>query len=174
MNGVMLDLETLGNRPGSVIVAIGAVCFGGGQLGEEFYVRVDPQSCVDVGLEMDVDTVMWWMRQSDEARAEICRGGIPLVQALSAFSAWMAGTGERDVWGNGASFDLPVLGAAYRACRMQQPWPFWRDRCFRTVRALYPHVSLERSGTHHNALDDAKTQALHLMRICEVEKEVVA
>jgi hypothetical protein len=174
MSGVMLDLETLGNRPGSVILAIGAVRFGAGRLGEEFYTRVDPQSCIDAGLQMDVSTVMWWMQQSDEARAEVCREGIPLPQALGKFTAWLLSLQESDVWGNGASFDNTVLVAAYRACRMELPWPFWRDRCYRTAKALHPHVRLQRSGTHHNALDDAKTQALHLMEILASGRKVSA
>ena len=36
MNHVMLDLETFGSRPGSVIVSIGMVRFGATHLGEEF------------------------------------------------------------------------------------------------------------------------------------------
>ena len=45
----MLDLETLGNKPGSVIVAIGAVKFGGGEIIDSFYERVDAESCVNLG-----------------------------------------------------------------------------------------------------------------------------
>jgi inhibitor of KinA sporulation pathway (predicted exonuclease) len=35
---------------------------------------------------------------------------------------------------------------------------------------LRPSIKLERVGTHHNALDDAKSQALHLMKILEALK----
>jgi DNA polymerase III epsilon subunit-like protein len=41
----MLDLETLGQKPGSVIVAIGVVKFGNGKIIDSFYGR--PK---DVGL----------------------------------------------------------------------------------------------------------------------------
>lgn len=175
MNGVMIDLETLGNRPGSVLLAIGAVCFGGGKLGERFYTRIDPQSCVDVGLQMDVSTVMWWLQQSDVARAEICKPGIPLSAALGQFTAWvLSETVDAEVWGNGASFDNTLLVEAYRACRLEPPWKFWSDRCYRTVKGLHPHVRLQRSGTHHNAMDDAETQALHLMEILASGRTVSA
>jgi inhibitor of KinA sporulation pathway (predicted exonuclease) len=30
-------------------------------------------------------------------------------------------------------------------------------------------VTLERTGTHHHALDDARCQAMHLMKILNVE-----
>jgi DNA polymerase III epsilon subunit-like protein len=57
VNRVMLDLETLGHTPGSVIVSIGAVKFGGGKILDTFYHRIDAQSCVEHGLKMDVSTV---------------------------------------------------------------------------------------------------------------------
>lgn len=174
MQDVMLDIETMGNSPRAVMLSIGAVFFGNGELGEEFYVRVDADSCVRAGLVMDVDTVMWWMRQGEEARASLASEGYPLKEALDTF-AWFIGArglgGVADhvrVWGNGAAFDNVILGSGYRALRAPQPWKFWNDRCYRTVKELNRHVPLEkekRVGVHHHALDDAKSQALHLMEI---------
>jgi exodeoxyribonuclease VIII len=69
------------------------------------------------------------------------------------------------VWGNGATFDNVILANAYDACRIRRPWKYYADMCFRTVRNQYPHVQVKRQGTHHNALDDALTQAHHLQAI---------
>ena len=33
------------------------------------------------------------------------------------------------------------------------------------MKSQAPHVKMPRTGTHHNAIDDAKSQALHLMEI---------
>jgi exodeoxyribonuclease VIII len=46
-------------------------------------------------------------------------------------------------------------------------WEFWKDRCYRTIKNCYPDVPFDRRGTHHNALDDARSQALHLIAINE-------
>jgi DNA polymerase III epsilon subunit-like protein len=161
---VMLDLETLGNRPGSVIVAIGAVKFGTGEIYDSFYQRVDAESCVAAGLTMEVQTIMWWLKQSDEARNEITLPGEPLRAALEKFASWLADP-DAYVWGNGCSFDNAVLAAAYDQLRLPRPWRFSRDRCYRTASGLWPNVPFERLGTHHNALEDARTQANHLMKI---------
>lgn len=161
---IMVDLETLGESPGSVIVAIGAVKFGNGKLLETFYERVDAQSCVDAGLRLEVGAVMFWLKQSDEARLEITLPGHSLRQVLEWFSAWV-GNSDPEIWGNGASFDNTLLAAAYDALRMPRPWRFSRDRCYRTLKAHYPAAPLARTGTHHNALEDAKSQAQHLMAI---------
>lgn len=76
---------------------------------------------------------------------------------------------ETRVWGNGAAFDNVILRRAYeRTSResMKAPWPHWNDRCYRTIKGLYGHqVKIERTGTHHHALDDAASQARHLIRM---------
>jgi exodeoxyribonuclease VIII len=162
---IMLDLETFGNAPGAVIVAIGAVKFGAGILGDHFYARVDAESCVKAGLQMDVSTVMWWMAQEDKARFEVCEPGRPLPDVLAHFSEWIGTeTDNVEMWGNGSDFDNAILAQAYRVCEMPLPWKFWNNRCYRTMKAHYAHVKPEKKNGHH-ALGDAINQASHLMKI---------
>ena len=163
MNNVMLDLETMGTGVNAAIIAIGAVRFGAGEITDEFYAVVDLASAVDAGLEIDAATVLWWMKQSDAARQQFERAGVPLRVALEQFAEWIGENAE--VWGNGASFDNAILSNAYRKCGAEQPWKFWNDRCYRTIKSLHPDVKLERFGVHHNAVDDAKSQAVHLMQM---------
>lgn len=166
---IMLDLETLGTAPGSAILAIGAVKFGGGQILAEFYRRVDLKSNLQYDLKMDPSTVLWWLQQPDEARLEIIKEGSHLAVAIGAFSQWVEVAQHREmepgpeVWGNGASFDNVLLSVAYDRVGHTRPWKYSNDRCYRTVKNLYPDVPLPRTGTHHNALDDARSQAMHLM-----------
>ena len=165
---IMLDLETMGTGPNAAIVAIGAVAFDlqSGTIGDRFYRVVDLGTSVDMGGEIDADTVLWWMKQSDDARAMFARDGAALSEALADFSLWLSAHGVPDnvrVWGNGAAFDNVILSSAYRSSTRMQPWRHWNDRCYRTVKSLYPDVKLERVGTHHNAVDDAESQARHLI-----------
>jgi len=163
---VMLDLETLGTGPGAVIVAIGAVKFNPAnmELGEEFYQVIDMVDAQRAGLTIDAGTVKWWLERNEPARGGICQGGTELITALTQFRNWLL-PDEAEVWGNGASFDNPILVAAYRAIHEEAPWKLWNDRCYRTMKALAPQVKMARTGTHHNALDDARSQAVHLMDI---------
>lgn len=165
---VMLDIETLGVRSDAVIISIGAVVFTPTGLSEDtFYMPVGAQSCVDAGLKIDVSTVVWWMQRSRAARAVFAgqgEGVMPLDFVLKRFASWLPG--DARVWGNGAGFDNVILGNAYAAAVMSRPWPYTADRCFRTVRALSPHVEADPfEGTPHHALDDAKHQARHLLKI---------
>lgn len=162
---VMLDLETLGNKPNSVILAIGACFFAGGKIHDEFYIRINAESCERHGLRMDASTVLWWLQQNEAARAEVCKPSeVTLREGLEEFAEWI-GTQRPKVWGNGSDFDNVILKNAYDHTRLDVPWNFWDNRCYRTVKNLNYKIPFEKTGTAHNALDDAKGQALHLMRI---------
>jgi len=165
MNNVMLDLETMGIGPNAAIIAIGAVEFDpeSDDLGRRFYRVVDLESSVQNGGVIDAATGIWWLQQIAEASGEFQRNTVPIAVALQEFSQWIRG--ETFVWGNGAAFDNVILASAYRNVGMTVPWDFWADRCYRTVKALHPEIKLVRNGTFHNALDDAETQAEHLVRI---------
>jgi inhibitor of KinA sporulation pathway (predicted exonuclease) len=162
---IMIDLETMGTRPNSPIVALGAVAFDGEGVQSSFYEAIDLARAVRDGAVMDPETVIWWLGQSDEARQAITRRGVEPRAALNRFSAWMGQFDIDGVWGNGASFDNVILSETYARLDMKAPWKFWTDRCYRTVKNMYPSVELARSGTHHNALDDARSQAEHLLEI---------
>lgn len=163
---IMLDLETLGTSPGSAILAIGAVHFCEGQIFTNFYQRIDLKSCIEVGLQIDPQTVLWWLKQPDGPRLEISNPGTPIREVLKTFQAWVFGLGEFEgveVWGNGAAFDNVLLSVAFEKCGILRPWKYSNDRCYRTVKNIFPNSELARDGTHHNALDDARSQAMHLM-----------
>jgi len=170
---LMIDIETMGNTPGCAILSIGAVFIKDGNLAEEFYQKIDLESCMDVGLKMDASTVLWWMKQSDEARAHITDDeGLELGVVLHMFLKWintcMESATELNVWGNGASFDVVLMEEAFRKTHINIPWEFWGHRCFRTLKNLCPSVPKPVfTGTKHHALDDAKWQALHMIAILE-------
>lgn len=163
MQNVMIDLEALGNCNNAVIVSIGAVEFDESGIGREFYVCVDPVSCEKIGLKINASTVMWWLSQEKNAINALVNDQIEIQPALVQLSEWM--TKDADVWGCGAVFDNVILSNAYEAAGIEKPWNFWNDKCFRTMRDMFPNIPYERMGTHHNALDDAKTQALHAVKI---------
>ena len=159
----MLDIETMGNSANSAIVALGAVHFDERGVLDSYYSGVSLESSLDIGLDVDASTVMWWMSQSDDARSALSVDVLDILTVLTSFGLWIG----RDpiVWGNGAAFDNIILSNAYRKVKIAQPWDFWNDRCYRTIKSLYPNVKMLRRGVHHNALDDAKSQALHLLDI---------
>lgn len=160
MQDLMIDIETLGTAPGSVILSIGAIEFDAetGDMGNEFYVSIDPQNCVENGMTMDVSTIKWWMDQSEEARREAFSGTETIRKALYDFSDFVKNAGALRVWAKPPSFDHVLMEAAYRILKIDIPWHYKTPRDCRTLfdltNTIQPNV-----GTAHNALDDAKSQA---------------
>lgn len=178
MNNIMVDLETLGTVPGCSILSIGAVYFGPDGLAEDdIYLVIRRDSCVAAGLHEDPDTLAWWGRQSVEARTVLdvasrdwdptisTSGAQPLTGALAAFTEFCRKGVNVKVWGNGADFDNPILACAYKAVGLKLGWPPYNGRCYRTLKNMVNGPKLQRVGTHHNALDDARSQALHAVQL---------
>lgn len=172
---IMVDLETMGTSPDSAITAIGAVVFDESGVHKTFYRSVSLPSSVAAGMVMYPDTVMWWMRQSEAARQAMLDSPVSLPDALRDFSDWIRahqlfndelGSDAVEVWGNGAAFDNVILANAYRLCGIPVPWSFWNDRCYRTLRGLFPDLATPMNeGVGHNALHDAVHQAMCASRM---------
>lgn len=166
---VMVELETLENSHGWDALSIGAVVFGPEGLGAEFYTEVlrtrvcAPDCCG--GFIKKQNTKDW----SADWTA---------LHALGTFDDWLAKLTDRDddgnlnasVWGDGEGFEKAIRSISTDEEVYPQPW--WRKRCYRTLRGMKPTSQLVR-GTEpiiklarHSALDTAKRraeQAVHLM-----------
>lgn len=180
MKNVMLDLETLGTSPGSVILSIGAVEFDMAEgLGREFYTVINQMSCLQNGLVTDSNTLAWWAQQSKEARQVLedsRTSDIKLPDAMHLFNAFLERCGDRTqirVWGNGADFDNTLMIAAYKATAIKCGWKYHNNRCYRTLKETIGLPQSKREGTHHNALADAKHQATHALKIQKFLSQIV-
>lgn len=166
----MVDLETLGRQPYAPILSIGACAFtmDDSPITDLFYQAVDLESCMELGMRPDADTIRWWVKQSEDARLRAFHDpeAVTLPLALDAFTDWF-NSRPMTTWGNSARFDCGLLEAAYKVCRKEVPWQWWKEGCYRSVKNLpgARSVALQRYGTHHNALDDAISQAIHLRSI---------
>lgn len=166
----MLDLETFSTKHNAAIVSIGAAAFDDESIVDSFYRSVSLESSINEGLSVDGDTVSWWFNQEDAAQAVLHdEEKLSLFDAMQDFYTWLCSFSEDLVlWGNGASFDNVVIKEAFYALEFAKealPWSHHGDRCYRTLKNLRPEILIERIGTHHNAMDDAMSQANHAIKI---------
>lgn len=172
MRHVMIDLETFGTRPGSVLRSIGAVMFDPfeKELGAEFYVNIDSEDMGTKGFAFNPQTINWWAKRGEEAKAAfIDPYPLPIETALVQLKDFIHHEGAKFPWSHGSSFDLAHLDEVYIRLGIPLPWRYWNVRDTRTVFAQVLQVASKRGemaprehkreGTHHNALDDAKHQA---------------
>jgi DNA polymerase III epsilon subunit-like protein len=172
MNKIMIDIETMGTGPLGAIVSIGAVVIG---TNNEFYRNVNLSSSIALGMNVDSDTVVWWSKQSDDARNALARPEpVPLRTALESLHSWIP-EGKKQVWANGASFDLVILRNAYQLIGLNCPWSFREEMCMRSIRSVgdeigFPYKQYKQDNVivAHNALDDARVQAAYLTELLNI------
>ena len=170
---IMLDLETLGTTPGSVVMSIGAAAFDlyKGFQGRTFHAHVELQPQLDMGMTVSGSTIGWWLGQSDMARfgQTNAKRVTPLV-ALAEFGLWLRATRTSEtegIWAHGLNFDLPIIEALYfrLAAAGNTVVPPWSYRAGRDTRTLFGLANKKMGdfGTDnpvaHDALQDAIYQA---------------
>lgn len=167
---VMIDFETLSTNPNAAVLSLGAVIFTiDGLTGDEFYVNIDGGNCVDLGLHVSQSTVDWWKKQSQAARDALDIDKQTLLESMTRFSNWVRQVNGIYLWGNGADFDNPILKSCYEALGADIPFKPYNGRCYRTIKSIPNMPKMQkRVGTHHNALDDAKSQAYHLLEMDKI------
>lgn len=155
---LMVDIESLGNKPGAVITEISAVPFNwdnkNSAAEDKFCVKIDIESSVKLGLKIQVDTLQWWAQQ-DITVLEYVRkkDSISLGAALFEFRGYLQSLypSQLKVWGNSNRFDFGLLAAAYDAIGQEIPWYFRNERDVRTLVDLYPEIKQNHKfvGTAH-------------------------
>lgn len=169
MNDVMIDLETLDTTPSSVILSIGAIRFDINQIdsfGPVFSATLSINKQIKkFGRTVSEDTLFWWLSQSDDARNSLLsHTREDYKSVLLDLGMFLSSTDI--VWGNGADFDNAILSSAYSSIGLNPPWKHRNNRCYRTMKSMFPNVPKpEFVGIPHNAVDDARNQALHLQHI---------
>ncbi len=180
---IMLDIETLGTESNSVILSIGAAFFNieTSDIGDAFHRHIGIKDSIKNGLNMNTDTILWWLKQSKESQEKLLEGqkvGYSLESSLQEFTkfCWSGpmypSTGSVSscqIWGNSARFDCGLLQNAYNKLGMAIPWDFRKERCLRTLVSFAPDIANNwvRTGTAHDALDDCKNQIGYC---CEIWK----
>lgn len=165
---IMLDIETLGLSPNSVILQIVAKEFnlnGQPSLITPFQCNINlnqPDRVVETG------TLSWWLNQDLATIKTVINGYTQksLVHALTTLNSWIYNirTDNNIVikfWCRGTNFDFTLLENAYKQNDIVIPWEYYELSDVRTFDALVPspiRKQIKRKGIYHNALDDVEFQ----------------
>ena len=164
MNNIMIDIETLGTQPGSVLLSISAIRFDieTGQYSDTFYEKISLNDCLKKGLKIDGDTLKWWAKQDKNVFIDQLSGGEKLSKVLGSLSKFI--TKMDYVWGNSNRFDLGHIEFCYQLLNQSIPWRFSKERDVRTLVSFAPYIKeeMEFKGDKHNPIDDCK----HQIRYC--------
>ena len=179
---LMIDIETLGTKPGAPVLEIACVAFyldgsplvpGYGRLVEPYRIALPLQSQLDRGLQIDADTLGWWTKEERAGRLyELMREGETRTQTVTSalgglkhFIASHRAGDDRSIcmWANSPSFDLTLLEHLFRTYEIAVPWTHREQADQRTwLRSVGCRSTRELGipfvGTEHCALDDATHQ----------------
>jgi hypothetical protein len=168
---IMIDLETLGITPNSVVLTIGAVIFDprGNGVTEVLDLRPSIEEQLEMGRVVNDATVTWWGNQSASAQHEALgdHDRIPLLEAMEKLHKFCWNRGK--VWSHGAAFDVVLMENCWAAVGMQEPWVFSTVRDTRTIYDI-TGVSLKDGGyvTTHKASEDATRQAVIVQKAYQI------
>ena len=163
-NTLMIDLETTGKRPGCCILTIGAAGIDKNGLEVNFYSKIHHDQSKDEGFDDDPETIAWWRKQDTATFKEAfyaTEGPQDVVSEFVDFVRKNFDTSAKDftVWSKGSDFDFPILKAYLDAYDLATPWPYWTQRDYRTLQAVFPFIKAEEKNVgKHNALEDARAQ----------------
>jgi hypothetical protein len=190
---IMVDIETLGTNEDSVILQIGAVAFDGYSKNEAdplYHCFLTDLSVSDqirtYKRTVDNETLIWWMDiVGPDARTSVLHRDsytglvCSAYNALEDFNTFVSmNKDETDnfIWSNSPSFDLAIIKHAMRQCDIKPVWNHWDERDVRTMHHLNKTLKLglnkKIEGVAHNALDDAKGQAIYVMQIQDCLKKM--
>lgn len=185
MIDIIIDIETLGTKPGCIILEIGACAMNPdtGRIVANFGRRLDEMFIGDHPFTDDMrETIEWWHGPDRVATYyALIRRGLPGMfprnprdprTDLEAFCAWWKSvTDGHDpkrvrVWANGPSFDISILCAAFDRYGVERPWVCWQERCVRTALEMAGYergsVPWDEAGPRHRAINDARHEAKKL------------
>lgn len=171
----MTDVECADTSATSAILSIGACALNPDGISDmRFYLPIKLESCLELGMTINSDTMDWWRKQSSEAQTVFLDPkAVDIKTAMQAYANWIYKVTEQNhrntkVWSCGASFDIPMLEHAFKLTGVKNPISFWNHSCYRTVKNAHPKVKIERKQgkvASHNALQDSIEQANHLIEI---------
>jgi len=164
----MLDLESLGTRPDCAILTLGAVKFDPFEVdrfGDGLYFRIDVNEQLELGREVQEDTLEWWGRQAEDVREEALgeTGRISLTDMYQQLNRFLVGV--NNIWCQGPAFDIVILENIYRQMGWPTPWQFWQIRDSRTLFGVHGDPREKNKAGLHNALEDCISQAQGVQEI---------
>lgn len=166
---VMLDIETLGFRPDTVILTFGAIKFdpwdASADPSDGIYFRLDVDEQLSLGRSTDQSTLDWWMEQAEDVREEAMGEGdrTSLEAFTRALNKFLVGVDQ--VWAQGPTFDMIIIENMYRQLGLPVPWKYSAVRDSRTLFQVHGDPRIEGFEGAHNALVDCYVQAKGVQKV---------
>ena len=179
--GLMLDIETLGTRPGCVILSIGAILYDMSNMEgfSNFAVNLSVVDQMVAGFTVDPSTLTFWRDQPADALEASTISAVPPAMALEQFCKWVewdTKSNPFEVVTRGTDFDIPILRHALEHFGMKLPWHHRTPRDLRTILSTlgFDESTVVRSENDvgHSAIGDCRHQ-LRVLAAARANRRVI-
>lgn len=169
----MLDLETLGTKPGCPVIQMAVVHVPEMDIDEPipegfeaYYTNINPTAGRYANTEPD--TVGFWINELQKGHNPFSHvDTVPERQVHEALVDWLVDH-KADVWmARGITFDFPILAAMFEHHDQPVPWGFWELNCTRSYKTIARMLGLDWPDPNmkHNALGDAMNESINVLRL---------
>lgn len=163
----MVDIETLGSSMDAHILSIGIVTFDDEKILERFYY---PLGLEDQNRKIELNNLKFWMKESTFYNECFPENPLNLKDVLIRIKDIFKEC--KSVWANPPGFDTDILRHAYEQVTGEKGTRlvhYRKDMCCRSLHRIYnlrkKKTNIIKNPNKHNALADAKYQALNVIRI---------
>lgn len=143
---LMADIESLdiGSRSVVLQVALYGLDADEDEILEDYvwsFLPIQPQLDLIQPRTISASTLLWWMQQSDEARAMFEKNVLEDFENLPVmmrhltreFTRMTSKYSNYELWARGPQFDVVNLESLYADCGMRAPWKYDSVRDLRTL-----------------------------------------
>lgn len=169
----MLDIETLGTKPGCPVVQI-AVTYMPALAADEpipegldaYFTNVIPEDVRYYSIEPD--TIQFWMKQLFDGKQPFKGNDSTRESHVEHELANWCREHPADIWmSRGSGFDFPITENVFNVHNQKAPWSFWQICCTRSFQMMAELIGLkwEKPAQAHNALNDALCESMNVVRL---------
>ena len=160
----MIDIETLGTEPTSVILSVGGVKFDPFTSIEPFegkHWKLDVDAQTDKNRLVDDNTLQWWAKQDAiiQERAFSTDDRCDVDTFMKDLNKWLVGC--ETIWCQGPQFDMVILEDFFKTFEHHMNWFYWQVSDCRTLFKMMPVDPRKAIQENlHDAQADAHWQAV--------------
>jgi DNA-binding XRE family transcriptional regulator len=141
-NFLVIDTETLGTKPDSVILSLGAYFVDVEKdipsfdkiVEDGFYMKFDAKEQIDDGRTVDKATLEWWEKEGDVAKDVLAASDndVSYTRLFEGLNNYLKGKTDYWIFARSPSFDFTVLDNIRNYNNIESLWPFYHEKDIRT------------------------------------------